>query len=74
QIGWLPGHRRAPGSWLGDGIGSASDQTALRYWLPDLTNHDVYVCGPQTWAADVRRAALAAGLPAEQFHVESFGW
>ena len=27
---WLPGHRRAPGSWLGDGVGAADDLTALR--------------------------------------------
>jgi len=34
----------------------------------------VYVCGPEPWAADVRRTALAAGTPAEQIHLESFGW
>ena len=71
----LPGRRRAPGSWLGDGIGPADDVTALRYWVPDLAERDVYVCGPEAWA-DGRppHAPLAAGVPPDQFHVESFGW
>src|SRR3954471_8125639 len=29
----LPGHRRAPGSWLGSGIGPADDLTALLHWV-----------------------------------------
>jgi ferredoxin-NADP reductase len=74
QLFWLPGHRRAPGSWLGDHVGRASDLTALTYWLPDLAERDVYVCGPEPWAGDVRRTCEAAGLPADRFHVESFGW
>jgi predicted ferric reductase len=69
----LPGHRRAPGSWLGDGIGAASDLTALTHWVPDIADRDVYVCGPEPWAADVRSTCEAAGLPADRFHVESFG-
>jgi ferredoxin-NADP reductase len=42
--------------------------------VPDLAERDVYVCGPEQWADDVRRTALAAGLPAGCFHVECFGW
>jgi ferredoxin-NADP reductase/DMSO/TMAO reductase YedYZ heme-binding membrane subunit len=74
EVVWLPGHRRAPGSWLGDGVGSASDLTALTYWAPDIAERDVYVCGPEPWADDVRRTTEAAGLPTDRFHVESFGW
>jgi predicted ferric reductase len=70
----LPGHRRAPDSWLGDGTGPVDDAAALRSFVPDLAERDVYVCGPGPWAEDVRRAALAAGVPAERFHAESFGW
>jgi predicted ferric reductase len=70
----LPGHRRAPGSWLGDGVGTVDDTTALRHWIPDIAGRDVYVCGPEAWAEDVRRSCAAAGLPPAQFHVESFGW
>ena len=74
EILWLPGHRRAPGSWLGDGIGTADDATALAWWVPDLAERDVYVCGPEEWVESVRRATLAAGLPAGQLHVEKFRW
>ncbi|WP_158550778.1 hypothetical protein [Geodermatophilus sp. TF02-6] len=46
--------------------------------LPSLpvptTVHPVYACGPEPWAEDVRRTTEAAGLPADRFHVESFGW
>jgi ferredoxin-NADP reductase len=74
ELLWLPGHRRAPDSWLGDGVGPADDLTALVWWVPDIAERDVYVCGPEQWADDVRRTALAAGLPADRFHAESFGW
>jgi ferredoxin-NADP reductase len=42
--------------------------------VPDVADRDVYVCGPQAWADDVRRSVLAAGTPADRLHVESFGW
>jgi ferredoxin-NADP reductase len=74
QVIMLPGHRRAPNSWLGAGIGPSDDLTALTYWVPDIAERDVYVCGPEAWAQDVRRTTEAAGLPPERFHVESFGW
>ncbi|MDQ0383175.1 ferredoxin reductase family protein [Amycolatopsis thermophila] len=70
---WLPGHRRAPGSWLADGV-PADDVTALRHWVPDIAERDVYVCGPEPWADSVRRAAEAAGVPAERLHIENFAW
>jgi predicted ferric reductase len=70
----LPGHRRAAHSWLGPGVGAADDLTCLRYWVPDIAERDVYVCGPEEWAEDVRRTAEAAGVPPERFHAESFGW
>jgi predicted ferric reductase len=74
ELLWLPGHRRAEGSWLGEGTGTADDLTALTWWVPDVADRDVYVCGPQAWADDVRRSVLAAGTPADRLHVESFGW
>jgi predicted ferric reductase len=71
---WLPGPRRAPGSWLGDGIGTADDLAALRWWVPDLAERDVYVCGPEAWIEILRRVTRAAGLPPDQLHVEKFRW
>ena len=71
----LPGRRRAASSWLGDEhAGEFSDLAALRHWVPDIAQRDVYVCGPTPWAdlvvADLRRA----GLPESHLHVEAFGW
>jgi ferredoxin-NADP reductase/DMSO/TMAO reductase YedYZ heme-binding membrane subunit len=74
QVVSLPGRRRASDSWLGVGADGFSDLAALRHWVPDLAERDVYVCGPQAWVEAVRRTALAAGLPTERFHVETFGW
>ncbi len=71
---WLPGRRRSEASWLGANAGTVPDATALAHWVPDLAERDVYVCGPDAWADDVRRSALALGLPPDRFHVESFGW
>jgi predicted ferric reductase len=70
----LPGRRRAPGSWLGAGVGAADDLTSLTWWVPDIAERDVYVCGPEEWAGDVVATLEAAGLPAGQIHVEDFGW
>ena len=74
DVVWLPGHRRGPDSWLGDGVGRVSDLRALTHWVPDIAERDVYVCGPEQWVDDVRRTTQAAGVPADRVHVESFGW
>ena len=70
----LPGRRRAPGSWLGAGVGATDDLSSLTSWVPDIAERDVYVCGPEAWAADVLATLASAGVPAEQVHVENFGW
>lgn len=72
----IGGHRRTPDSWLGPWPGhqGVRDLDALRYWLPDLAERDVFLCGPEAWAARVRADLLAAGLPPEQLHDETFGW
>ena len=69
----VPGRRRAS-SWLSDQAPNVSDLVALKSWVPDLANRDVYVCGPQPWADAVRRTALAGGVPTANIHIESFGW
>ena len=70
----MPGHRRAAGSWVGEGYDGYTDTQVLLGWIPDLMQRDVYVCGPPAWTAAVRRAAEQAGLPREQWHEEAFGW
>ena len=70
----LPGHRRDPGSWFGAGPGELDDLQALRYWIPDIAERDVYLCGPDAWTQLVQRTLTAAGLPAERLHLETFKW
>jgi ferredoxin-NADP reductase len=70
----LPGRRRADDSWFGSGLDGVDELSALRHWIPDIAERDVFVCGPEPWVAAVRRTTAAAGLPAERFHVETFGW
>lgn len=60
----VPGHR-------GD---AGTAPAALLAQVPDLAERDVFVCGPDGWAREVGRVALAAGLPAQHLHVESFRW
>jgi predicted ferric reductase len=74
QVLRLPGHRRHPNSWLGDGIGPTDDLTALRHWVPDIAERDVYVCGPEPWTALVRQTLEAAGLSPDHLHLETFAW
>jgi ferredoxin-NADP reductase len=74
QVVHLPGRRRAADSWLGTETGGGDDLALMRRLVPDLTERDVFVCGPEPWVESVRRTATAAGLPPEQFHVEIFGW
>lgn len=70
----LPGRRRGADSWLGDGHPAVDDLTALRGWVPDIAERDVYLCGPEPWADLVVRTLVAAGVPDDQIHLESFQW
>ncbi len=71
----LPGHRRYDGSWLPQGVDErVDDLTALQRWVPDIADRDVFVCGPERWTAMVRATLIAAGLPEDLLHLETFGW
>ena len=71
----LPGRRTAPGAVLGPRADDLGDElAALRRWLPELAASEVYLCGPAAWTAGLQRLALAAGVPADRIHLESFGW
>lgn len=70
----LPGRRRAAGSWLPMLSSPVDDATALRAWVPDIAERDVYVCGPPAWTALVRTSLSRAGLPEDQVHIENFEW
>ena len=50
------------------------DVTALRHWVPDIAERDVYLCGPEAWTDLVRGSLCAAGLPEDRLHLETFAW
>jgi ferredoxin-NADP reductase len=50
------------------------DVSALQYWIPDIAERDVFVCGPQGWTDLVSATLRAAGLPEDRLHLETFSW
>ena len=42
--------------------------------MPDITDHDVYLCGPGPWIAAVKRALRRCGVKRVQIHSEEFAW
>ena len=74
QVVHLPGPRRTQSSVLGPAAGGIPELIALRRWIPDLADRDVFLCGPSAWTEGVARLALAAGVPSGRIHSESFGW
>jgi len=63
---WFVAGRRA------DIGGDPLTAAALAERVPDLTKHDVYVCGPPGLAAAVTSELRAAGVRRRQIHQESF--
>jgi predicted ferric reductase len=75
RILYLPG-RRAPdcSSWLPKNHAAVPDEAVLRHLVPDIAEHDVFVCGPDSWTEAVIASARRAGVPAARIHFERFGW
>jgi predicted ferric reductase len=61
-------------SWLPAHAAQWSDAGALRAMVPDIADHDVYLCGAPAWMDAARRAALDAGVPVNCIHLERFSW
>ena len=70
----LPGLRRTPSSVLGPAAHGMPELIALRRWIPDLVERDVFLCGPSAWTEGIDRLVRSAGVPADRVHTESFGW
>lgn len=65
---------RAGTPWLPAEHGHLAGPDALRRMIPDLPHRDVFVCGPDAWAAAVVRDLREAGAAPEAVHLESFTW
>ncbi|WP_367324427.1 ferric reductase-like transmembrane domain-containing protein [Streptomyces sp. HUAS ZL42] len=78
----LGGELEAVARWRGARVlyalngpgGERPDLTAgsLSAALPDLSEHDVYICGPHGFARDLYQELRAAGVPDRRIHHESF--
>ncbi len=68
--------RRLPDrqSWLPASAAGLTDAAALRQLVPDIEQHDVFLCGATAWMDAARRAALDCGVPAARIHEERFSW
>lgn len=71
-----PRARRRDGSpsWLPATAAHLTDAQALTQLVPDIAEHDVYLCGADTWMDAARTAATAAGVPETRIHDERFTW
>jgi predicted ferric reductase len=74
EVVHLLGPRAGDASWLPQDLAELDDVDVLYDLAPDIADAEVYVCGPDGWAAAVRAAALAAGVPAWRVHTERFAW
>jgi predicted ferric reductase len=61
-------------SWLPDSLRHLSDEEALRRLVPELAEHDVFICGPDDWTDAARTAVVRVGVPPEHIHEERFAW
>jgi predicted ferric reductase len=61
-------------SWLPQHLGHVSGPDAVRLLVPELDDHDVFVCGPGPWSDAVVADIRAAGVPPTALHVENFDW
>jgi predicted ferric reductase len=68
----LASHRRAPLIYLLGGDRNLLSPQSLRRLVPDLTDRDIYLCGPPRMAQAVRESLAAIGLPPKQLHEERF--
>ncbi len=66
-----PRDPRTP-SWLPES--DARRGVTLGSMFPELTETDLYVCGPTAWLDLVESDARAAGIPQHQLHSERFDW
>ncbi|MFG2041849.1 ferric reductase-like transmembrane domain-containing protein [Dactylosporangium sp. NPDC048998] len=74
RVVYLDGHRPRTGSWLPARYAARNDPAGLRRLVPDVAEHDVFLCGPPPWMAAVRGTLAACGVADERIHAEEFAW
>ena len=59
---------------VGPRSATGSPRTFLRKLVPDLTDRDVYVCGPEGFVHEVIAAAQELGVHRRSIHYEVYDW
>ncbi len=70
----LEGPRANPKSWLPSGHGNIPDFQRLRLIAPNVTESDVFICGPVAWTRTVEKSLHQLGMSPKQIHAEEFAW
>jgi predicted ferric reductase len=71
----LEGSRKHPQSWFPAGVNDQfSDHERLSSMVPNISNSDVYICGPSAFTKAVERSLSKTGTPLNQIHTEEFAW
>ena len=61
-------------SWLPQHYAHLGDVQALREFVPNVANHDVFICGSPGWMDAAEQAVIDAGVPPEHVHIERFAY
>jgi predicted ferric reductase len=71
----LEGSRKHPQSWFPAGVNDQfSDHERLSSMVPNISNSDVYICGPSAFTKAVERSLSKTGTSLNQIHTEEFAW
>ncbi|MEU7875882.1 ferredoxin reductase family protein [Dactylosporangium sp. NPDC049140] len=74
RVVYLRGSRPARGSWLPAQYAHVAELEALRQLVPDIAEHEAYLCGPPPWMDAARTTLRQAAVPADHIHLEEFAW
>ena len=74
RVIYLDGSRPRRDSWLPAPYAHLSDLEALRWLVPDVADHEAYLCGPPPWMNTARATLRAAGVAPGHIHIEEFAW
>ena len=74
RVLYVEGPRGRRKSCLSADFSHVEDRDALRHLVPDVADHDAYLCGPPAWMDAARTALREAGVPADRIRIEEFAW
>jgi predicted ferric reductase len=74
RVIYLHGSRPRRDSWLPAPYAHLSELDALRWLVPDVADHEAYLCGPPPWMDAARATLREAGVESDHIHVEEFAW